>query len=188
MLNLDSLNNKQKEAVMSMSNTLVVASAGTGKTRVLTYHLVYLLEQGIDPQQIYAFTFTNKAAKEMKERAINLNLKSRIAYISTFHSFFYDYLNRYAAYVDFDNPISIIDDEDRMNIIRDIIKKLNYEILDKDAKQIISNIKNFQEFNIPLKTNFQLLNIFYKYQERLRSCNRMDFDDLQYYMYKSQEY
>ena len=73
MINLNDLNSKQLEAVTSMKNTMVVASAGTGKTRVLTYHLAYLISQGVDPKHIYAFTFTNKAAREMKQRVTNLN-------------------------------------------------------------------------------------------------------------------
>lgn len=184
MFNLDDLNSKQLEAVTSMKNTMVVASAGTGKTRVLTYHLAYLISQGVDPKQIYAFTFTNKAAREMKQRVTNLNYKSRLSYISTFHSFFYDILNTYCNFIDFEYPISIIDDDDRMNIIREIAKDLKIEILDQDIKQIISNIKNFKEYTLPLKENIQILQVFYKYQERLKKCNRMDFDDLQYYMYK----
>lgn len=184
MINLDSLNPKQLEAVTSMKNTMVVASAGTGKTRVLTYHLAYLLSKGIDPTNIYAFTFTNKAAREMKKRALDLNYKARQAYVSTFHSYFYDCLNTYAEHIGFEYPISIIDDDDKINILRGIIKELNLELLDKDVKQIISNIKNFTNFDLPLKQNFEILQVFYKYQERLRRCNRMDFDDLQYYMYQ----
>lgn len=183
MINLESLNPKQLEAVTSMKNTMVVASAGTGKTRVLTYHLAYLLSKGIEPSNIYAFTFTNKAAKEMKERAVTLNYRARQTYISTFHSFFYDCLNTYSEFVGFEYPISIIDDDDKINILRDIIKELNLELLDKDVKQIISNIKNFTDFDLPLKQNLEILQVFYKYQEKLKRCNRMDFDDLQYYMY-----
>lgn len=184
MINLDSLNPKQLEAVTSMKNTMVVASAGTGKTRVLTYHLAYLLSKGIEPTNIYAFTFTNKAAREMKKRALNLNYKARQAYVSTFHSYFYDCLNTYAENIGFEYPISIIDDDDKINILRGIIKELNLELLDKDVKQIISNIKNFTNFDLPIKQNFEILQVFYIYQERLRRCNRMDFDDLQYYMYQ----
>lgn len=183
MIDLTSLNEHQKEAVLSMKHTLVVASAGTGKTRVLTYHLCYLLEQQVDAKNIYAFTFTNKAAKEMTTRIAKIRGTFVRSTISTFHSYYYSIINTFANYIGFDDPIAIIDEDERMGILKEIIKEYKIQILDKIIKKRISDIKNHTPYIVDsLKEQLEILLVFKKYQERLKKCNRMDFDDLQYYM------
>ncbi len=183
MLDLTSLNERQKEAVLSKKHTLVVASAGTGKTRVLTLHLCHLLEQKVNAKNIYAFTFTNKAAKEMTTRIAKIRGSFIDSTISTFHSYYYSIINTFANYIGFDDPVAIIDEDERLGILKDIIKELKIQILDKNIKKRISDIKNHTPYIVDsLKEQLQILLVFKKYQERLKKCNRMDFDDLQYYM------
>ncbi len=183
MLDLTSLNERQKEAVLSKKHTLVVASAGTGKTRVLTLHLCHLLEQKVNAKNIYAFTFTNKAAKEMTTRIAKIRGSFIDSTISTFHSYYYSIINTFANHIGFDDPVAIIDEDERLGILKDIIKELKIQILDKNIKKRISDIKNHTPYIVDsLKEQLQILLVFKKYQERLKKCNRMDFDDLQYYM------
>ena len=116
MLDFTSLNEKQKEAVLSKKHTLVVASAGTGKTRVLTLHLCHLLEQKVNAKNIYAFTFTNKAAKEMTTRIAKIRGSFIDSTISTFHSYYYSIINTFANYIGFDDPGANIDEDERLGI------------------------------------------------------------------------
>ena len=181
-MNLESLNNKQKEAVDATGNVLVVAGAGTGKTRVLTTKIASLINNKIDQKNIYAFTFTNKAAREMKTRVAKLIYNSPSCNISTFHSFFFQELNIYAHEVGFEYPISIIDQDDELKIVRKIIENNHLPIKDSDCIHYISNIKNHIENKYSSLEESVLVGFVFKYlQHELKQINRMDFDDILYY-------
>ena len=177
------LNEKQKEAVYTFDEkVLVVAGAGTGKTTVLTERILFLLKMGFSERNIFAFTFTNKAAKEMKER-INkkLNRECKLN-ISTFHSYFYSVLRMFPEYVGYKKGIQIIDDDDKLLIIKRIIKENNITILDRDLVSYISKIKNHVPLNtLTLEQELMLNHVFIEYQEILKKLNKMDFDDILYY-------
>lgn len=184
-MNLESLNEKQIEAIKCTKNVLVVAGAGTGKTRVLTNKIASLIINKVKQEEIFAFTFTNKAASEMKSRVAKIILNLPKCNISTFHSFFFQELNMNAKTIGFDYPIAIIDQDDEMKIIRKIINENNLDIKDTDCYKYISNIKNH------IKNKYKNLNeslnvslIFKKLQQALKQINRMDFDDILYYYHQ----
>lgn len=184
-MNLESLNEKQIEAIKCTKNVLVVAGAGTGKTRVLTNKIASLIINKVKQEEIFAFTFTNKAASEMKSRVAKIILNLPKCNISTFHSFFFQELNMNAKTIGFDYPIAIIDQDDEMKIIRKIINENNLDIKDVDCYKYISNIKNH------IKNKYKNLNeslnvslIFKKLQQALKQINRMDFDDILYYYHQ----
>lgn len=177
---MDKLNNEQLEAINSITgNTLVLAGAGTGKTRVLINRIVNLLEQGTDPSEIYAFTFTNKAANEMIYRVKQHITDIDRIQISTFHSFCYSYVYGFSEYVGYPYKFNVIDDEDRLKIIKEIIPTSNLDILDKTALKAISNIKNHTEIIYESIHQSVIINfIFHEYQNVLIKNNKMDSDDL----------
>ena len=131
-MDLSILNNKQHQAVTSpLGPVLVLAGAGSGKTRVLTYRIAYLVEQGLfKPEQILAVTFTNKAAKEMQERVHKLlseggkHFSSQPA-LGTFHSIGVRILRKYIMKLGYNSGFAILDSDDQLKIIKDIIKDLN---------------------------------------------------------------
>lgn len=179
------LNNKQIEVINSTGPVLCIAGAGTGKTKVLTHKISELLNNNVEDDKIYAFTFTNKAAREMKVRVSKLTNRLNKCTISTFHSFFFQELNYMADFLGFYYPINIIDPDDEMKIIREIIKEENLSIRDSDAYKYISNMKNHIENKYEsLKDNMMVGIIFKKLQEKLKENNRMDFDDILYYYYR----
>lgn len=182
---MEQLNNKQIEVINSSGPVLCIAGAGTGKTRVLTYKIYDLIKKGINPKDIYAFTFTNKAASEMKYRVAKLLNTSTEVTISTFHSFFFRELNMMADMIGFEYPISIIDSEDELKIIREIIKENDLNLLDSDTLKYISNIKNHitNKFKNTKEQDDTFL-VFHKLQKKLMEYNRMDFDDILYYYYE----
>src|SRR6056297_466417 len=127
---LDKLNNKQIEAVEKTEGPLlVVAGAGSGKTRVLTTRITYLIKtKNIDPQNILAITFTNKAAKEMKERIIDMAGPFGVdVWASTFHSMCARILRRHSQKININNNFTIIDDTDQKNLMKSIFKDLNID-------------------------------------------------------------
>ena len=180
MVNLKLLNDQQKLAVTtSDEKVFVVAGAGCGKTRVLTYRIAYLLECGIMPSFIYAFTFTNKAAFEMKERVKELLGFESGVHLSTFHSFAYKIVQSNFDKIGFKENIIIIDDDEKKKIIRHIIESTNSSIVDVDAIKEISNIKSHSKvLKKKLVERVELLKIYFKYQDILKKSNKMDFDDL----------
>ena len=121
-MNLDNLNDKQKEAVINIDGPmLVLAGAGSGKTKVLTTRVAYLIEQGINPYNILAITFTNKAANEMKERVSNLiGDDARSIQISTFHSFGLSVIKRHYKELGFKSNFTILDSDDTLSTIKRI--------------------------------------------------------------------
>ncbi len=178
------LNEKQQEAVNSISgNILVIAGAGTGKTRVLICRIVNLIKHGINPYNIFAFTFTNKAANEMKERLKEIiDVKNLV--VSTFHSFCYSLLAGFYQYIDYKERFTIIDDEDKLKIIRKLIQDNNLDIVDVDAVEAIAAVKNFNKYNFrDLKQSYTINYIFHLYQKILKQSCKMDLDDLLYQFY-----
>lgn len=183
---LSGLNEKQKEAVLTTEGpVMVMAGAGSGKTRVLTRRIAYLINDlGVNPYSILAVTFTNKAAREMKERITNLlGIDTKFMWVSTFHSFCTRLLRVEAKYLGgmYTSNFQILDDEDTLKIIKKIVKELN---LDDDIKpnyfkNLISQMKNFPDFKLsdPFKERL-LESVYNKYQEYLALNNAFDFDDL----------
>jgi len=193
---LQQLNEEQKAAVKCIDkSSLVIASAGTGKTRVLTYKIAYLLKKGMRPWEILALTFTNKAAREMKERIgklVGTDL-ARQLHMGTFHSVFSRILRVEAANLGYNNNFTIYDETDSRSLLKSIIKTMNLD--DKAYKPStvhnrISMAKNHlitadayaqdrsflmrdQEARIPAVSQ-----IYLAYQARLQQANAMDFDDL----------
>ncbi|WP_264229465.1 UvrD-helicase domain-containing protein [Acholeplasma laidlawii] len=163
---MDKLIKQQLKAVNSLTgNTIVLAGAGTGKTRVLINRNINLIEHEADLSEILAFTFTNKAANKMKYRIGQYHKIAEQIHISTFHSFCYSYLYDFSEYVGYPNRFNIIDDDDRIKTIKEIIKNNNLEILDKDALKIISNIKNHTSTEYETINQMVLMNfIFHEYQ------------------------
>ena len=189
-MNLDYLNDEQRKAVLSEDGPLLIlAGAGSGKTSVLTTKVAYLIkEKGVNPKNIVAITFTNKAAKEMKERIIKL--VGRDGYdiqISTFHSFGLRIIKENYERLGYDKNFTIIDSDDSLTIIKKIMKDMNIDTTrcnPKFIKNQISSCKN--EMVTPDKyqklVNDEVSDITYKvykkYQETLIRNNSLDFDDL----------
>ena len=188
---LEGLNPEQKEAVMHLDGPmLILAGAGSGKTRVITYRIAYMLEKfGVAPGSVLAITFTNKAANEMKERIASLvGEKSKYIWCGTFHSIFARILRRHAECLGYENTFSIIDTEDQVKIIKQIMTELDISeklYKPRDFLYVISNSKNDfvgpEEFaklaggDMKQKT---ISRVFTKYQARLAENNSMDFDDI----------
>ena len=189
-MNLDYLNNKQKEAVLAENGpVLILAGAGSGKTSVLTTKVAYLIkEKNINPKNIVAITFTNKAAKEMKNRIIKLVGKEGYnIQISTFHSFGLRIIKENYEKLGFEKNFTIIDSDDSLTLIKKILKEMNIDSTrynPKFLKNQISSAKN--EMVTPEK--YQMLvnddiseityKVYKKYQESLLRNNSLDFDDL----------
>jgi DNA helicase-2/ATP-dependent DNA helicase PcrA len=161
---------------------LILAGAGTGKTRVLTARIAWLVAQGVDPASILAVTFTNKAAKEMRERVggmVNPS-QAKLITLSTFHALCVRMLRRHAHLLGYKENFSIFDESDQMGLM----KKIAARIHDKEnpldpklARNVISKAKNFG-IGEPEETGTALGSLFSKYQSELRTLNAMDFDDL----------
>jgi len=161
---------------------LILAGAGTGKTRVLTARIAWLVAQGVDPASILAVTFTNKAAKEMRERvggAVNSE-QAKLITLSTFHALCVRILRKHAHLLGYKENFSIFDESDQIGLV----KKLAARIHDKEspldpnlARHVISKAKNLG-IGEPDETGTALGSLFSKYQNELRTLNAMDFDDL----------
>ena len=189
-MNLDVLNDKQKEAVLKCDGPLLVlAGAGSGKTRVLTTKIAYLIkEKGINPYNILAITFTNKAAKEMKDRTINLigdNLRD--LQISTFHSFGLRIVRDNCDRLGYDRNFVIMDSDDSLTVVKKILKDMDKDPKIYNPKAIrnkISSCKN--EFISPddyekyTASDYEKIvcDVYRKYEQKLLKNNSVDFDDL----------
>ena len=187
---LDSLNNKQKEAVENLDGPmLVLAGAGSGKTKVLTTKVAYLLDnRNISPENILAITFTNKAAKEMKERIYNLvGNRAFLIQISTFHSFGLKLLKENYKYLEYDSNFTILDSDDSLSVIKKVMKELdidsnkyNYRAI----RNVISNNKNEMvdpiEYHKFVHNDFDEVaeKVYLEYEKSLKRSNAIDFDDL----------
>ena len=186
---LDGLNKEQISAVKHIDGPmLVMAGAGSGKTKVLTTRIAYLIKNGVDPYNILAITFTNKAATEMKERITNLiGDKARYMQISTFHSFGLTILKKYYEYVGLSKNFTIIDSDDVLSLIKKLVKDSGFDPKHYSPKTIrnkISSAKNelMSPDELDKFTSNEIdsvvVSIYRKYQARLLSNNSVDFDDL----------
>ena len=192
---LKDLNEAQQQAVSYIDGpSLVIAGAGSGKTRVLTYKIAYLLQQGMKPWSIMALTFTNKAAREMKERIGKLvgNDLAQHLYMGTFHSIFSRILRAEAEHIGFNSNFTIYDETDSRSLLKAIVKEkgldekiykpaavhakismaknnlMSAEAYEADADIFMQNKRN----------NMQKMGEVYKeYVQRCKQANAMDFDD-----------
>ena len=186
----DTLNEKQKEAVFHTEGPLLIlAGAGSGKTRVLTHRIAYLIENGINPWNIMAITFKNKAAGEMRERVNNLvEFGAESIWVSTFHSSCVRILRRYIDKIGFDNNFTIYDTDDQKKLIKDICKRLNIDtkyLKEKAVLAEISKAKNEmitpEDYALENAGDFgkkNIISVYKEYQEQMRKNNALDFDDL----------
>ncbi|MBS1517131.1 MAG: UvrD-helicase domain-containing protein [Bacteroidetes bacterium] len=188
-LNLNILNPEQRKAVEEIEGpSMIIAGAGSGKTRVLTFKIAYLLESGVSPFDILALTFTNKAANEMKERISRLvNSSFDKIWMGTFHSIFARLLRIEADYLGFNRNFSIYDTDDSTSLIKQIMINFSYPTdnpTPKAVQNFISNLKNKmilpKEFSSLAKTVYEkkIEIIYEEYQKALFKNNAMDFDDL----------
>ncbi len=186
---LNDLNNKQKEAVLEGINIplLVLAGAGSGKTKALTYKIAYLIkEKNIHPSEIFAVTFTNKAAFEIRERITDL-LGGHLyfPYLGTFHSVFLNILRLEGERINLSKNLVIFDDDDQEKIMKEIFKELNIDSSKFSPNAILSGISKAKS-NYVFPSEY-IANDFYEeiiqatyplYQKRLKENNAMDFDDI----------
>ena len=193
---LDSLNNVQREAVTYTEGpSLIVAGAGSGKTRVLTYRIAYLLQQGVPAGNILALTFTNKAAREMKERIQKLvpANDARYLWMGTFHHICAKLLRRDAEQLGYTRDFTIYDTTDMKSVIKAICKEQQLDDKVYKPAAVLSRISMLKNSGInpaAYGANQQLLredremrmyefaSIYSTYEARLRAANAMDFDDL----------
>lgn len=192
----EGLNAEQKEAVGSVDGpVLIVAGAGSGKTRVLTSRIAYILERGCDPARIMALTFTKKAAKEMKERIAVMvgERKARRLYMGTFHSIFIRFLREYAGSLGYPSSFTIYDTSDSVSGIKACIKELGLDdkvYKPKDVLSRISMAKNNLVTAAAYRNNQQAIindtharkpricDIYSRYAEKCKNSGVMDFDDI----------
>ncbi len=189
-MNIDNLNEQQKNAVLITEGPLLVlAGAGSGKTKVLTTKIAYLIkEKGINPYNILAITFTNKAANEMKERVeMMLGDESRNIQISTFHSFGLSIIKKNYNLLGLKSNFTIIDSDDSLSTIKRILKELNYDpkfFNPKTIRNKISSAKNEMmnpdDFEKYCNSEFDNVTneVYREYQNKLKINNSLDFDDL----------
>jgi len=189
-MNLDTLNETQLEAVKTTDGPiLILAGPGSGKTRVITYKIAYLLEQGLaKPWEILAITFTNKAAKEMKSRLESLIEEDiRGMQISTFHSFGLKIVKENYDFFNLNRNFTILDEADSISVIKKILKELNLDDKQYNPRSIkhkISSAKNelvdAKKFKMYAHTDIEenIAKVYEKYQDRLVRNSTVDFDDL----------
>ena len=187
-MDLSILNERQREAVECLNGPLLVlAGAGSGKTRVLTYRIANLIEHGVKPWNVLALTFTNKAASEMRERVEALvQFGAEEMWVTTFHSCCVRILRREAERIGYARNFVIYDDSDQMSLIGDCLKQLGINEKDlpkRDIKSHISDAKNksleperYLEENQYLDKS--VLKIYKLYEKKLKDANAFDFDDL----------
>ena len=187
----DTLNEQQKKAVFTTSGpVLVLAGAGSGKTRALTHRIAYLIdEEGVNPYNIMAITFTNKAAGEMRERVNALvGHGSEQVWVSTFHSSCVRILRRYIDRLGFDNHFTIYDTDDQKGIMKEVCKKLSIDTKTLKERTILNAISSAKDELIsPVEYEMQnpgdyigsrIAKAYREYQDTLRKNNALDFDDL----------
>ena len=197
---LAQLNDSQREAVTYCDGPqLVIAGAGSGKTRVLTYKIAYLLQQGMNPWNILALTFTNKAAREMKERIGRLVGEERARYLQmgTFHSVFARILRAEAETLGFQSNFTIYDQADSRSLVKSIIKEMQLDDKTYKPASVADRISMAKNHLLLPQAYAQsawatddargkrplVKDIYIRYHERCRQANAMDFDDLLVYTY-----
>ncbi|MCI8372150.1 MAG: DNA helicase PcrA [Lachnospiraceae bacterium] len=187
----DSLNKEQQEAVYQTTGpVLILAGAGSGKTRVLTHRIAYLIEEeGVNPFHIMAITFTNKAAGEMRERVDQLvGYGSESIWVSTFHSSCVRILRRYIDRLGYDNHFTIYDADDQKSVMKEICKRLDIDtknLKEKTILNVISNCKDElvspEDYERENQSDFskrKIIQAYKEYQKVLKANNALDFDDL----------
>lgn len=186
----DTLNEQQQEAVFCTEGPLLLlAGAGSGKTRVLTHRIAYLMDQGVNPYHIMAITFTNKAAKEMRERVDDLvGFGAEHIWVSTFHSTCVRILRRHIDKLGYGNSFTIYDADDQKSLIKQICKQYKIDTKMMPERKIINEISSAKdEFMTPseYETRHQydfkkkkIAQIYKEYQKQLKANNALDFDDL----------
>ena len=193
---IEELNESQKAAVLHKEGPMIIiAGAGSGKTRVLTYRIAYLMNQNIDPFNILALTFTNKAAREMKERIANVvgTSEAKNLWMGTFHSVFARILRSEADHIGFPQNFTIYDTQDAVRLITSIIKEMELDKEKYKPKQILARISSFKNSLITVRAYFgnpdlieadkmaqrpKVGEIYHQYVERCFRAGAMDFDDL----------
>ena len=187
----DTLNEPQKDAVFHTEGPLLIlAGAGSGKTRVLTHRIAYLIEEmGVNPWNILAITFTNKAAGEMRQRVDDLvGFGSESIWVSTFHSACVRILRRYIDRLGYDNRFTIYDTDDQKTLMKEVCRRANLDtkrFKERMLLSVISSAKNEmimpEEFELNAGGDFaqqQIAKAYREYEARLRANNALDFDDL----------
>ncbi|MDE6488041.1 MAG: UvrD-helicase domain-containing protein, partial [Paramuribaculum sp.] len=196
---LDKLNSQQRDAVVYTDGpSLVIAGAGSGKTRVLTYKIVHLLRNGYEPWRILALTFTNKAAREMRERIRDLvgEKTSGQLWMGTFHSIFLRIIRRHADRLGFKNNLTIYDTADSKSLVKSLIKSMGLDEKIYKPNAVLSAISTAKNMLISPEKYSTLSDvmeadrkarrpmtyaIYRNYRDRCFAANAMDFDDLLYY-------
>ena len=194
---LKGLNDKQYEAVVNTEGPcLVIAGAGSGKTKVLTHKIAYLIgEKGVHPWDILAITFTNKAANEMKERIEGLvGEAAKDIWMGTFHSICVRILRRFIDRIGFDSSFIIFDTSDQKTLVKGCLKDLAIDdkmFTDRAVLSEISNAKNEmlepEQYQARANGDFRkekIASVYNLYQKRLRENNAIDFDDIINYTIK----
>ena len=199
-INLEELNIAQREAVKCMSGpSLIIAGAGSGKTKVITSKIAYLLENDVKPHNILALTFTNKAAKEMKSRIADVvgQHKSNRLWMGTFHSIFLRFLKENAELIGFPSTFTIYSSSDTRNAIKNCIKELQLDDKVYKASEIQSRISNAKNNLVTAKAYMsnavaiqndiasrkgRICDIYMKYSQKCITSGAMDFDDILLYM------
>lgn len=188
----DTLNTEQAEAVRHTEGpVLILAGAGSGKTRVITHRIAYLMDEcGVNPWNILAITFTNKAAGEMRERVDNLiGFGAESVWISTFHSMCVRILRRHIDLMGYDSSFTIYDTDDQISLMKDVCKYLKIDTKDLKERAILSEISSaknelitplqYREENVGVSfRNKRIADAYEEYQKRLKKNNALDFDDL----------
>ena len=187
----DSLNEEQKKGVFTTEGpVLLLAGAGSGKTRVLTHRIAYLIDElGVNSYHIMAITFTNKAAGEMKERVERLvGMGADSIWVTTFHSTCVRILRRFADRLGYDNSFTIYDTDDQKSVMKDVCKHLQIDTKQMKERTILSAISSaknelvgVQEYETQAMGDFRKQKVaaaYREYQNILKKNNAMDFDDL----------
>lgn len=187
----DTLNPPQKEAVFHTEGPLLIlAGAGSGKTRVLTHRIACLMEEkGVNPWNILAITFTNKAAQEMRERVDKLvGMGAESIWVSTFHSACVRILRRHIDFLGFDNHFAIYDTEDQKTVIKEVCRRLNIDTKIYKERTLMAKISHAKDELISLEemelnaggdfNEKKIAAVYKEYQATLRKNNALDFDDL----------
>jgi len=190
-MNLESLNPQQHEAVCHGEGpSMVVAGAGSGKTRVITCRIAHLIrERGIDPESVLAITFTNKAADEMKERIRNMLGQGKLyPWVSTFHSFCLRMLRKHITELGFSNDFAVYDAQDQLTLVKQCMKAVQISTDAFPAKSLLNHISGFKnDFVLPDQLDLDSMSygnqmkaaeLYPVYQAALKSNNALDFDDL----------
>ena len=187
----DTLNDNQKEAVFHTEGPLLIlAGAGSGKTRVLTHRIAYLIEEkGVNPWNILAITFTNKAAGEMRERVDQLvGFGSESIWVSTFHSTCVRILRRYIDRIGYDTNFTIYDTDDQKTLMKEVIRQLQLDPKRYKERTLLGAISSAkdemmtpEEYELDAAGDYgrqQIAKVYREYEKQMRANNALDFDDL----------